>query len=209
MPAASSVRRAQGRVMMVRDPMSESTEDIMTYYGGRDLAAGFRTVRKNTVQIAEDIPEGQYGLVAAEGVRSVARMLVHVALSPRLFWQDMHQTRPRDVSGFDYFGAMRRIEAEEAAPRTKAQILELLAQEGEGFATFLEGWSEEELAEPIPSPVAKDTLKSRFEMLMSAKEHEMHHRAQLMLIERQLGIVPHLTRQMNAMIERMTRAAGR
>jgi uncharacterized damage-inducible protein DinB len=33
-------------------------------------------------------------------------------------------------------------------------------------------------------------------MLLSTKEHEMHHRSQLMLIERMLGIVPHLTRQM-------------
>jgi uncharacterized damage-inducible protein DinB len=33
-------------------------------------------------------------------------------------------------------------------------------------------------------------------MLMSVKEHEMHHRGQLMLIERMLGFVPHLTRQM-------------
>jgi uncharacterized damage-inducible protein DinB len=29
---------------------------------------------------------------------------------------------------------------------------------------------------------------------MSVKEHEMHHRGQLMLIERILGIIPHLTR---------------
>jgi uncharacterized damage-inducible protein DinB len=33
-------------------------------------------------------------------------------------------------------------------------------------------------------------------MLLSVKEHEMHHRGQLMLIERILGIVPHLTRRM-------------
>jgi uncharacterized damage-inducible protein DinB len=31
-------------------------------------------------------------------------------------------------------------------------------------------------------------------MLLSVKEHEMHHRGQLMLIERMLGIIPHLTR---------------
>ena len=31
-------------------------------------------------------------------------------------------------------------------------------------------------------------------MLLSPKEHEMHHRAQLFLIERMVGIVPHLTR---------------
>ena len=35
-------------------------------------------------------------------------------------------------------------------------------------------------------------------MLLSPKEHEMHHRAQLMLVERLLGIVPHLTRDQQA-----------
>jgi uncharacterized damage-inducible protein DinB len=37
-------------------------------------------------------------------------------------------------------------------------------------------------------------------MILSAKEHEMHHRGQLMLMQRMIGIVPHLTR---AMQERM------
>jgi len=41
--------------------------------------------------------------------------------------------------------------------------------------------------------------KTRFEMLLGVKEHEMHHRGQLMLIERMLGIVPHLTRKREAM----------
>ena len=34
----------------------------------------------------------------------------------------------------------------------------------------------------------------------------MHHRAQLMLMERMLGIVPHLTRQMEARIAEMQAA---
>ncbi len=37
------------------------------------------------------------------------------------------------------------------------------------------------------------STNSRLEMLLSIKEHEMHHRGQLMLIEQQLGIVRHLT----------------
>ena len=45
--------------------------------------------------------------------------------------------------------------------------------------------------------------KSRIEQLLGAKEHEMDHRAQLMLIERQLGIVPHLTRQSNERVANM------
>ena len=48
-------------------------------------------------------------------------------------------------------------------------------------------------------------VKSRFEMLIAPKEHEMHHRAQLMLMERMLSIVPHLTRQMQ---ERMAAVAS-
>ena len=40
--------------------------------------------------------------------------------------------------------------------------------------------------------------KSRFEMILSVKEHEMHHRGQLVLIERLLGIVPHMTREMRS-----------
>jgi uncharacterized damage-inducible protein DinB len=40
-------------------------------------------------------------------------------------------------------------------------------------------------------------------MLMSAREHEMHHRGQLMLLERIIGITPHLTREPR---ERMGRA---
>ncbi len=42
-------------------------------------------------------------------------------------------------------------------------------------------------------------------MILSVKEHEMHHRGQLMLIERMVGIVPHLTREMQA---RMAAAAA-
>jgi uncharacterized damage-inducible protein DinB len=40
-------------------------------------------------------------------------------------------------------------------------------------------------------------------MILSVKEHEMHHRGQLMLIERMLGITPHLTRQMQERLARM------
>ena len=55
--------------------------------------------------------------------------------------------------------------------------------------------------------VADNTgTKSRFEQLLGAKEHEMHHRGQLMLIERMVGVIPHLTREMNARIEAMMAA---
>jgi hypothetical protein len=37
----------------------------MTSYGGKERAAGFRTVRKNIIQVAEDIPESQHNHVPA------------------------------------------------------------------------------------------------------------------------------------------------
>jgi uncharacterized damage-inducible protein DinB len=41
------------------------------------------------------------------------------------------------------------------------------------------------------------------------KEHEMHHRGQLMLIERIIGIVPHLTREFQARMVAMQSAAAK
>jgi uncharacterized damage-inducible protein DinB len=48
--------------------------------------------------------------------------------------------------------------------------------------------------------------RTRFDMLAAVKEHEMHHRGQLMLIERMLGITPHLTRENQARMAAMQAA---
>ena len=173
----------------------------MTPYGGKELASAFRTVRKNTIQVAEDIPEPKYGFVAAPEVRPVGRMLTHVAISTRI-WEEVHKKRLTTLVGFDFFGMMDRFNAEEAKTRSKVEILELLRSEGEQFAAWLEALTPEFLAERVTEPDGK-AAKSRFERLLSAKEHEMHHRAQLMLIERELGIVPHLTRQFSEMVKQM------
>ena len=53
-------------------------------------------------------------------------------------------------------------------------------------------------------------MKWRFEMLTGPKEHEMHHRGQLMVIERMIGITPQLKRLMEERIAAMQSAqAGR
>jgi biotin operon repressor len=86
-----------------------------------------------------------------------------------------------------------------------AGILAELRTEGDRFAAWLEALTPEFLAVSVTEPDGK-TSKSRFERLLGAKEHEMHHRAQLMLIERQLGIVPHLTRQFQERVAQMRAA---
>jgi uncharacterized damage-inducible protein DinB len=177
----------------------------MSSYGGRELASGFRTVRKNTIQVAEDIPESQYGHVAAPECKSVARMLVHIGIATRI-WDEIHRKqRLTAMAGVNFLEMRERFEAEEAKPRTKAEIVELLRTEGEQFAAWLETLTAEFLAEMVTERDGK-SAKSRFEGLLSAKEHEMHHRAQLMLIERQLGIVPHITRQFQERVAQMQAA---
>jgi len=176
----------------------------MSSYGGKELASAFRTVRKNTIQVAEDIPEAQYGHVAGPECRTVARMLTHIAISTRI-WEEVHKKGLTTMVGFDFFGMMDKFNAEENKQRSKAEIVELLRSEGERFAEWLETATPGLLEETVMEPDGK-TAKTRFERLLSAKEHEMHHRGQLMLIERQLGIVPHITRQFNERIAQMRAA---
>jgi len=171
-------------------------------YAGKDFASSFRTVRKNTIQIAEDIPESNYAFSPAPDVRTVGQMLTHIALSTRIFEELNKDHRLTTLVGLDFVGFRERQAADEAKPRTKADILELLRAEGDRFSSWLESVTPEILAEEVTDADGK-TVRTRFERLLAAKEHEMHHRAQLMLIERQLGIVPHTTRQMNERLAQM------
>lgn len=170
----------------------------MTYYGGKELAASFRQVRRNTVRIAEDIPENQYQFRAAPDCRSVAQTLTHIAVTPRYQLQ-IHGDRVTDLKTINFPALIQPLLAEEQQPRTKAEIVALLQAEGERFAAFLEALPEAALAEVVTMPPgAQPASKSRLEMLLSAKEHEMHHRGQLMVLERMIGLVPHLTQEMQA-----------
>ncbi|HXA00095.1 MAG TPA: DinB family protein [Candidatus Dormibacteraeota bacterium] len=174
----------------------------MSVYGGKEMAAAFRLVRKNTIQIAEDIPEDKYDFVPAPGVRPVAKTLVHMAISPG-FWPELAGLTT--FVGFDFTTIRERFAAEEAKPRTKAEIVELLQTEGEKFAAWLESLTDEFLAVGVIGGDGK-TVKTRFESLLGGKEHEMHHRGQLMLVQRQLGITPHLTKQAEERIKQLRAA---
>ena len=181
----------------------------MTYYGAKELAASFRTVRKNTITIAEEIPEQHYAFRAAPDTRTVAQTLTHIAVIPRLQEQIQGVERRTTLEGFDFPTFFGKLVAEEQASRTKQQIVDMLRGDGEHFAKWLETLSDDFLGETVAMPPGMTPAsKSRFEMILGVKEHEMHHRAQLMLVERMLGIVPHLTREMQARIAAM-QAAGK
>ena len=168
-------------------------------YGAKELAESFRTVRVNTIQIAQDIPADKYSFKAAPGVKSVGEMLAHLAISPR--WQSaVHAERMTSLDSAFFGTRAAQAAVEEEALGTKEQIVAALQEGGDQFATFLAGLTPEVLSETVTLPSAgQPSGKTRFEMLLGVKEHEMHHRGQLMLIERMLGIVPHLTRKREAM----------
>lgn len=166
----------------------------MAEYGGKEMANAFRTVRGNTVRIAEEIPEDKYDFVAAPATRSVSQLLRHIAFANQLQYDFHRDRRITTLAGYDFPALLGRMRALSDEPRSKSQILALLKEEGEKFAAWLESLSRDFLFETYTDPTGQ-IVRTRFENLLAAKEHEMHHRGQLMLVQRMLGLTPHLTRQ--------------
>ena len=175
----------------------------MNYYGAKEIAESFRTVRRNTIQVAEDIPEDKYSYRAAPDTMSVGEMLAHLAVMPHWAQQCFFVENKTNVTMDDFGRWMGELNGKGKALASKAAIVDALKNEGEAFAKQLEGMSEAQLAQSITAP---NGSKSAFEMVIGIKEHEMHHRAQLFLMERMIGIVPHLTRARQERMAQMAKA---
>jgi len=167
----------------------------MTYYSGKDLGRSFMTVRKNTIQIASEIPEAQYAFRATGDTRTVAETLQHITANPS-WHHKLHGQDKKSFVSFEDFGVyIGAATAYGATLATKDALLKALDADGRSFSAWLESLADGTLAEVVSFPdPANHPPKTRFEMLLGVKEHEMHHRAQLMLLQRHIGIVPHLTR---------------
>jgi len=166
----------------------------MNPYGPQQLANAIRTVRKNTILVAEDIPEESYGYRVTPDSRSVAETLLHIASAPQLDYHMHGSERISSIEDFQLFGAILKEGAiNEKLPYSKAQIIDVLRTDGEKWADFVERIPQSQADELVSMPNGAPS-KSRIEMIQGTKEHEMHHRAQLMVVERLLGVVPHLTR---------------
>jgi uncharacterized damage-inducible protein DinB len=175
----------------------------MNCYGSKELAASFRTVRKNTLKIAEEIGEENYGFQATPDTRTIGETLVHIANVCKMTEQIHGVEKLNSLGNFDFMAFMGPLIADEKTPRSKAEVIELLTEGGDRYSKWLEGLSDGFLAEVVEYPVGMTPpTKTRFEMILGVKEHEMHHRGQLMLLQRMTGGVPHLTRDM------MTRMAA-
>jgi uncharacterized damage-inducible protein DinB len=180
--------------------------ELMNYYGAKQLAEAFRTVRNNTIQIAEDVGEEHYGFRPTPENRSVAETLVHITNVPKIAYEIHGNRKLNTLAGFDFMGFVGPLNAAEKTLHSKAEIIALLTSGRDQFGTWLDSLSDDFLGQSVAmmpnmrDPATPFPDKSRFEMLLGVKEHEMHHRGQLMLIERMVGVVPHLTRRMQAMM---------
>jgi uncharacterized damage-inducible protein DinB len=181
----------------------------MTYYGANEIANSFRIVRNNTLKVAEEIPEDKYSFRPAEGVRTVAQTLIHISNMHRFAFVIHRDQRLSTMMGFDFPSFIGPMIASEQEPMTKAQILARLTASGEEYESWVRTLSDEFLGETVTMPPGgTPPSKTRFELLLAVKEHEMHHRGQLMLVERMIGITPHLTREQEARRAAMMAAAA-
>jgi uncharacterized damage-inducible protein DinB len=177
---------------------------LMLCYGAKDLARSYRTVRQNTIKALEEIPESKLDFVAAPGTRTIRQLATHIALSDSM--STVHKEKRTSFEGLNFPELVKYMQSEEQKPRTKAELIALLKERGDETASWIESLDDDFLAQPFNQPPGMSpATKTRFEMIMSMKEHEMHHRGQLMLMQRMIGQVPHLTR---AMQERFAAAAS-
>ncbi|MGO4211721.1 DinB family protein [Terriglobus sp. 2YAB30_2] len=158
----------------------------MNLYGPKQLADSIRAVRRNTVSIAEDVHEDDYLFRPAGDSRSVAEILIHIAFFSNfdyLFHEEKHMTT---IEAFDFGKFLRDSESREKRLHTKSKLIELLRASGESWAEWVEFLPERFLTEGVAQ--RDGTLKTRFEMILRTKEHELHHLGQLAVIARMLGI---------------------
>src|SRR5258708_6595615 len=108
--------------------------------------------------------------------RNTITALLHVA-SLTFFDFHIHQEqRGTSMEGFDFREFFARLQTNEKRGFSKDEILAVLRDEGERWCDWVERLPVARAAEIVTRGAAGG--KSRFEMLIGTKEHEMHHRAQ-------------------------------
>lgn len=158
------------------------------------ILESFQTVRNNTIEVARDIPAGDYGFRPAEGHGTVLEMfqnvlrytefMVGLALFEGVV--DM-KAAPRE----EWFKRLLKTNVD--ALRTKDEVIQALQ------ASMADIQDRVKKADPgflHSTFLAPDGItKVRLWVVQCAKEQEMVLRGQLYLTERMLGIVPHPARK--------------
>ena len=123
----------------------------MTIYGGRQLADAFRGVRANAMRIAGTRFPRTIRVPPSGGREDGGRAARPHCLCDGM--ADRGPRRPRRSTSTSRCTALGgTCASEEQALRSKAAIIAALRERGEQFATFLEGVSDELLAETVTFP---------------------------------------------------------
>jgi hypothetical protein len=103
----------------------------MSLCGPKQLADSIRTVRKNTVLIAEDIHEDVYSFRPTPESSSVTETLTHILFSSH-FDRALHEkTYVTTLGGFDLGRFVKEIESQEKRLHSKSELVNLLRESGE------------------------------------------------------------------------------
>ena len=150
----------------------------MNYYGGRELADAFRTVRRNTIQIAEEIPEDKYDFKPAPDTRTVAQTLAHLAVSTQ-FQLHVHTNKVTDMGTFNFGELFEKFGAAENQPRTKAELIAYLKEEPSQTALAdllrrIESVDGVQRVRYVSKSDALDSALASFSMAYAARTHDDH-----------------------------------
>src|ERR1035437_2966713 len=121
----------------------------MTYYGSKEVAESFRTVRNNTITIAGEIPAEKYGFKPAPDTRTVAQLLTHIAMSYTFHYQGHAVEKRTTLEAFDFPSLMQKAMAAEQKNRSKEELIAMLRESRDKWAKWVEGCSESFLAERV------------------------------------------------------------
>ncbi len=154
----------------------------------------FRAVRANTIKVARDIPEENYSFRPAEGTPTVLQLFHSIIQRTEFLVTVATICEPVTITHETRDAVFARICTTDTETLiTKAQILKALVKSMENIEQRVNAHNEDFLNETFTTPWQK--IQPRLWIIQCAKEQEMVYRAQLLQIERMLGIVPHTTRR--------------
>lgn len=148
---------------------------------GAEAAADLRRERHYLQNILKDFKPEHGDFRPVEAMMSVAQQINHIAFTTRWFREGAFG------AGFNMDFAM--IEAENKRQLTLEEAMARLDAAYDGFAAFLAGLSEADLAAPMPAnPIFGEA--PRLAVLAANADHTAHHRGALSVYLRLLGITP-------------------
>src|SRR5260370_34608866 len=136
----------------------------MSIYEPKHLADSMRVVRKNTIAIAEDIPEAQYDYRPTQDSRSVRETLLHMA-SITLFDLHIHEDQKRtSMEGFDFRGFFAGLPTNEKCSLPKSEIVAVLRDGGGHLSDWVEKLTQARAVEIVTRGGCRPWDKNRLHM---------------------------------------------